>query len=58
MDKPTPADILRATNKAIAKLTDEVNNRMDGMKGYVDEKVITFEKHLLTRNTIPYLISG
>ena len=47
--KPTPADIIKATNKAISKLTDEVNTRLDEMKGYVDYKILLLEKELINR---------
>merc|ERR1719427_2053558 len=47
--KPKPEDILKATNVAIAKLTEEVNNRLEEMKGYVDGKVIDLEKGLIDK---------
>ena len=47
--KPTPADIIKATNKAISKLTNEVNTRLDEMKGYVDHKILLLEKELINR---------
>uniref|UniRef100_A0A7M5V6U0 Uncharacterized protein n=1 Tax=Clytia hemisphaerica TaxID=252671 RepID=A0A7M5V6U0_9CNID len=46
---PSPQDILDQANKAIAELTEEVNNRLDEMKGYVEEKVIKLEKDLIER---------
>ena len=46
---PTPQDILDKANEAIAKLTDEVNDRLDEMKGYVDQKTINLEKDLIGR---------
>eukprot|EP00111_Clytia_hemisphaerica_P020540 TCONS_00060515-protein len=46
---PSPQDILDQANKAIEKLTDEVNERLDEMKGYVDQKTIHLEKDLISR---------
>ncbi|XP_065061662.1 uncharacterized protein LOC135688668 [Rhopilema esculentum] len=46
---PTPQDILNQANKAIAKLTAEVNDRLVKMEGYVDYKVIKLEKDLVNR---------
>ena len=34
-------------NKAVATLTDEVNNKLDQMEGYVDSKVAKAEKELI-----------
>ncbi|XP_066919590.1 uncharacterized protein [Clytia hemisphaerica] len=42
-------DILDKANEAIEKLTDEVNHRLDEMKGYVDQKTINLEKDLAGR---------
>eukprot|EP00794_Sanderia_malayensis_P008847 gene8847-9795_t len=47
--KPSPQDILDQANKAIAQLTKDVNDRLDKMKGYVDTRVITLEKELMTK---------
>ena len=46
---PSPQEILQKANKAIAKLTTEVNKRLDKMKGYVDYRVIHLEKDLTNR---------
>eukprot|EP00111_Clytia_hemisphaerica_P018510 TCONS_00054783-protein len=46
---PSPQDILDKANEAIRKLTDEVNHRLDEMKGYVDHKTINLEKDLAGR---------
>ena len=42
--KPTAADILKATNKAIEKLTEEVNQKFVEMTGYVDKEVLSVTK--------------
>ena len=47
--KPSPQDILNQANKAIAKLTTEVNDRLVKMEGYVDFRVINLEKDLVNR---------
>ena len=49
LSKPSPQDIIDQTNKAIAKLTKEVNDRLEKMKGYVDHRVITLERDLINR---------
>ena len=49
LTSPTPQDILNQANKAIAKLTAEVNDRLVKMEGYVDYKVIQLEKDLVNR---------
>ena len=46
---PTSQDILDQANKAIAKLTAEVNKRLVQMEGYADAKVINIEKDLINR---------
>ena len=46
---PSPQDILDEVNKAVGKLTEEMNNRLDEMKGYVGKKVIDLEKDLIRR---------
>ena len=46
---PTADDILKATNKAIEKLAEEVNDRLEEMRVYVDERVIDLEKDLVER---------
>ena len=46
---PTPDDILKATNKAIEKLAEQVNDRLEEMRVYVDERVIDLEKDLVER---------
>jgi len=47
--EPSPQDILDQANKAIADLTNEVNSRLDEMKGYVEEKTLELEKDLVNR---------
>lgn len=42
-----PKDIIDACNVAISKLTGDINDRLDKMKGYVDSKVIDLEKRLV-----------
>ena len=46
---PSPDDILKEVNKAVGKLTEEMNNRLDEMKAYVGKKVIDLEKDLISR---------
>jgi len=46
---PSPQDILDEVNKAVGKLTEEMNNRLDEMKAYVGKKVIDLEKDLISR---------
>ena len=45
--KPTAQDLLNEVNKALKKLTDEVNHRLTQMKDYVDTQVIKVEKNLM-----------
>jgi len=45
----TPEDAIKATNKALEQLTNEVNQRLDGLKGYVDQEVLRLEKVLNER---------
>ena len=42
--KPTAADILKATNKAIEKLTKEVNQKFVEMTEYVDREILSVTK--------------
>jgi len=44
---PTAQDILKSVNTAVDKLTSEVNQKLDQMKGYVDSKVAKLEKDLI-----------
>ena len=43
LTKPTPQDLLNIVNKAFKKLTDDINDRLNKMKGYVDGRVIQLE---------------
>ena len=43
---PTPDNILEATNKAFEKMTEEVDNRIDEMKKYVDQEIIGLLKDM------------
>lgn len=43
LTKPTPQDLLNIVNKAFKKLTDDINDRMNKMQGYVDGRVIQQE---------------
>ncbi|MEO0685233.1 MAG: hypothetical protein AAFY76_09360 [Cyanobacteria bacterium J06649_11] len=47
--KPTAQDILDKVNDAIGKLTTEMNNRLDEMQGYVEQKTMNLEKDLVSR---------
>ncbi|XP_032238018.2 uncharacterized protein LOC5512710 [Nematostella vectensis] len=42
--KPTPNEILKRVDKAFEKLTEDMNNRLKGMEGYVDGKIIQLEQ--------------
>ncbi|XP_048578938.1 uncharacterized protein LOC116613947 [Nematostella vectensis] len=42
--RPTPNDILKRVDKAFEKLTDDMNNRLKKMEGYVDGKIIQLEQ--------------
>ncbi|XP_066916218.1 uncharacterized protein [Clytia hemisphaerica] len=46
---PSPQDILDKANEAIAKLTNQMNDRLEEMQGYVDQKTINLEKNLIER---------
>ena len=46
---PSPQDVLDKANEAIAKLTNEMNDRLDEMKGYVDDRTLNLEKDLIDR---------
>jgi len=41
-------DVIEATNTAFAHLTEDVNERMDQMKAYVDSKILAFERETIT----------
>lgn len=43
LTKPTPQDLWNIVNKAFKKLTDDINDRMNKMQGYVDGRVIQQE---------------
>ena len=47
---PSPQDILRKVNEGFQKLTNDVNNRLEKMKEYVDYKVLKQEKRLMTND--------
>jgi len=47
--KPSAQDAVNAANKAIKKLTEEVNNRMVEMKGYVDDSILKSESQWIGR---------
>jgi len=46
---PSPQDILDKANEAIAKLANEMDDRLEEMKGYVDQKTMNIEKDLIDR---------
>jgi len=46
-NEPGPDDILNAVNDALEDLTEEVNEKLDSMMGYVDTQVINSEKFML-----------
>ena len=47
--KPKPEDILKAVNKAFKELTNAINDRLEQMKGYVDQKIIDLKKELVNQ---------
>ena len=44
---PTPDDIIDACNKALAELTDEVNDQFTNMQAYVDQAILDEESQLM-----------
>jgi len=42
-------DVVNAVNKALEKLTQEINDKLEDMKGYVDQQVLDLEMRLYTR---------
>ena len=47
LTKPTAQDLLNAVNKGFKKLTDDINDRMNKMKGYVDGRIIQQETRII-----------
>ncbi|XP_065652400.1 uncharacterized protein LOC105843176 [Hydra vulgaris] len=47
MTTPSPQDIIDATNKAIVKLRNEVNDKLKDMKDYIDNTVLKIKADLL-----------
>ena len=47
--KVKPEDILKAVNKAFKELTDAINDRLEQMKGYIDQKIINLKKELVNQ---------
>jgi len=45
----TPEEVAQATDRAMAKLTNDINNNLDKLQGYVDSTIVTTEKNLITR---------
>ena len=46
--KPSQSDLLKSVNKGLKQLTEDVNNRLKKMEGYVDGRVIELEKRLMS----------
>ena len=46
--KVKPEDVLKAVNKAFKELTDAINDRLEQMKGYIDQKIINLKKQLVS----------
>ena len=44
---PSPDDIIDACNKALAELTDEVNDQFTNMQAYVDQAILDEESQLM-----------
>ena len=47
INSPTVGDILSATNRAIAQLSREVDNRLIQLKGYIDQQILNSEHQLM-----------
>ena len=45
--KPSKSDLLSNVNKAFKSITEDVNNRLKKMEGYVDGRVIELERRLM-----------
>ena len=45
--EPTAKEILACVNKAVSELTDEVNTKMNQMKGYIDSSLVALMKKLI-----------
>jgi len=49
LGKPSLSDVMKSVNTAIQDLTDEMNEKLDQMKGYVDTRVINSERDMLQK---------
>ena len=47
LGKPTIDDVMNSVNTAIEDLTNEMNQKLDQMAGYVNTQVINSEKNIL-----------
>jgi len=47
--KPSISDVMKSVNTAIQDLTDEMNEKLDQMMGYVDTRVINSERDTLQK---------
>ena len=45
--KPSPQDIIDATNKALADLTKSVNDQFSNMQDYVDHEILELQRELM-----------
>jgi len=37
----TPDEVAKATNRAMSQLTNNINNNLDKLQGYVDSAIVT-----------------
>ena len=47
LSSPSPEDILNKVNQGFKKLTDDVNDRLEKMKEYIDYSILTHEKQIM-----------
>ena len=51
---PTPDDIIDACNKALAELTEEVNQQFTNMQAYVDQAILNEDSQLMNLDYVQY----
>ncbi|XP_065652414.1 uncharacterized protein LOC136079806 [Hydra vulgaris] len=51
---PSPDDIMEATNTAIKKLTNEINDKFTDMKDYVDNSILDLKRDLVEKKYLVY----
>ncbi|XP_065652410.1 uncharacterized protein LOC136079803 [Hydra vulgaris] len=54
IEAPTHDDVLKATNTAIKKLTNEVNNKFTDMKDYVDNSILDLKRDIVENKYLFY----